>query len=378
MRRWRVLIGLVVIGASCGGSAAARSAQSITAAADAENPTPTATTVKSLVEVEQNTVGPLLEGTTTESLTESGEQPESAILPLGWDEAVASGDIETIRSWYRHNTGAEAYHRTTQGTTTVDMGELERVDRLKITEDNTVVEGKYITGGVVIQASNVTIRGSVIDINGGYGYGVKATDPSASGWTVEYVSFVNSVHAESGSYEHRGNRAILASQPGTARFNQVLDGYGSGLRSEGSSDQIWEYNYVDRIVTSPDSHNTSFALRSNTGGGAVHNIVVRRNLLLDGTSAALSFYPRSAEVHTNILFEENVFDVYYADERGVNYCVNKGSDHGDNVYRWENVRWIKNVFGQTQDAKCGTSEASSGSSATEFTGNRFLDGTPIG
>lgn len=304
-----------------------------------------------------------------------------------WRAVVASNDIEQIRSWYQQNTGFEAYYDEDRGRYLTEA-DLVPSGSITVTEDNTVLEGLLITGRIQIQADNVVIRASMIDVNGSYSYGIHAAGASAGdNWTVEYVTFANSAYERSQSHEDMGNRLMHTTTSGTARFNQSLDGYRAGFGIVNGYDQRWEYNYVDRIVTSPGSHNTSFSLRSQ--GSAVRDITVRRNLLLDGTSAALSFYPRTNEVNRNLLFEENVFDIYH-DDRSVNYCVNRGSDHPNpgTTYRWQNVRWRGNIFGQSQDPlvqgpqagqrRCGTSNYASGSGGDEFSGNRLMDGTPIG
>ncbi len=318
--------------------------------------------------------------TTSPTSTAPTTAPTTApppVAPGSWETAVGSNNIETIKSWYKANTGFTAFHSPTLGRK-LTADDLEPMRGLAVTEDNTVIEGKYITGSIRIQAKNVTIRGSIIDVNGSYSYGVQATDSKAQNWKVEYVTFKNSRFDSSQHHDDRGNRAVFASQPGQARFTQTMNGYGAGLRSESSNNQLWEYNYVDRIVTSPGSHNTSLSLRSNKGGRAVQDIVFRRNLVVDGTSSAMSFYPRSAEVHRNLLFEENIFDIYYSNDRTVNYCVNRGSaEHGGVVYKWDNVRWRGNIFGQSQTSKCGTSNFASGKSGNEWSRNRYLDGTPI-
>ena len=301
---------------------------------------------------------------------------EQTDVDASWEQVVAvSTDIDEIRGWYQANTGLETYFCPDLGRT-ITEDDLDTISGYDIWEDGTVLEKKRITGRIRIFADDVVIRGCKFEMSGytnaihivnspGAGPGGD-TAYAGSNWTVEHVTIV-------GNPDNFSNRAIIASTPGEARFVKVPDGFSSGLRSEGSTDQVWEYCYVDRIVTSPGSHNTAFTLRSNDGGSATKRITVRRSLFMDGTSAALSNYTRSDQLHEDLLFEENIFDIFYPDERSVNYCTNRG----DGSASYVNVRWIGNIFGQSQTTICGTSGPYAGGMASEWTDNRYVDGGPL-
>lgn len=305
---------------------------------------------------------------------------------------IAQAGMNIVRNWYNDNTGFESYFDPGLGRY-LEESDLEPTPGGTITESNITLEKKLFTGPISIDGDNVVIKNSKIEV-GGYSYAIHAG--TGSNWTAERIT-VEYVGQLGPTKSDRGNRVLFATKPGTARRIKALDGFSSGLRSQGDN-QLWEYNYIDRVYVThlnPDGsitgdHNTSATLRSDQADTQPrHDITYRRNLLLDGTSAAFSFYTKNVNLtQRNLLFEENIYDIFHTsnsdgtENRGVNYCANTG-----NSGNYDNVRWINNIFGMSQRPtnkgngiwarKCGTSGPHSGDRGDFKSGNRFIDGTAI-
>ncbi|MBX2869572.1 MAG: fibronectin type III domain-containing protein [Acidiferrobacterales bacterium] len=323
----------------------------------------------------ESAVSSTVSGTTLELSTSS------------WEAATASNDMNQILAWYQTNTGFDGV-----GCVNPTLGRVPTAADLttytgpsQITVDGTVIENKRISGSLIISADNVTIRNSVIDINGAYSYAIAiGGNPSlnyGSNWNVHCVTIENSVYESSQNYEDRGNRVMHITTPGTARYIKNLDGFGSGINGQ-SSGMVLEYNYIEHIVRSPGSHNTSMGLRSQ--GAPLSNFTIRRNLLRDGTSSAFSFYTRAAGLHENILIQENIFDLPHT--TSTNYCVNYDGKHpAYPSYTMSNVLYDSNIFGQSNgSAVCGSSgprnggcDLQSGPGICEITNERYIDGNAL-
>lgn len=305
---------------------------------------------------------------------------------------LAQVGMNIIRNWYIDNTGFESYYDSDLGRYLTEA-DLEPMPGGSITESNITLERKLFTSPIRIEGDNVTIKNSKVEV-GGYTYAIDAR--FGSNWTVERVT-VEYTGQLGPTKQDRGNRVLFATKPGTARRIKALDGFSSGLRSEGN-DQLWEYNFIDRVYvthlnpdgTTAGDHNTSTTLRSHSFDTVPRqNITYRRNLLLDGTSSAFSFYTKNPDLtHNNLLFEENIFDLFHgensdgSERRLISYCANTG-----NSGNYDNVRYIGNIFGLTQrptnkgdgvwKRKCGTSGPHSGDRGDFTSGHRYIDGTSI-
>lgn len=302
-----------------------------------------------------------------------------------WEEAVDSKDMDQIVGWYDANTGFEACYDDALGRNLRESDLQTYTGSREITQDGTTIYGAKFNGNVKIRASNVSIRCSLVDVLGSYSHGFDINSPDASNYTVEYNTIRNSVHAQTGSYEDRGNRAIYVHNfgaSGTARHNKSRDGFGSGIRIENTHGHIIEYNFIDKIVRSPGSHNTTLSLQGR--GSGLYDVLFRRNLGRDGTSGTLSFYTRTDGPIENITVQENILDLPHT--VSTNYCARFDSSHPTFPnYTLRNVLYDGNIFGQTNFDTCGSSGSHTGGCSGGRIGpgicekihNRFLDGTPI-
>lgn len=339
----------------------------------------------------------LLAATEATNIPPDCHQDESTISSARTSECrvIAQVGMNIMRDWYIKNTGFESYFDPDLNRFLTDS-DLDPYPGGEITESNITLDRKKFSGPITIVGNNVTITNSKVEV-GGYSYGIdlrQGSNYTIDRVTVEYVGQLGPTKAD------RGNRAVYANKPGVVRRVKALDGFSSGFRAEGQGamDILWEYNFLDRLYVTdlnPDGstagdHNTSATLRSNLGASqGISGVTYRRNMFLDGTSAAFSFYDKEPSVtHSNLLFEENIYDIFHTSNsdgsggRGVNYCINSG-----NSGNYSNVRYIGNVFGQSQRPtnkgdgnwyrKCGSSFPSSGNQGDYSSGNRYIDGNPI-
>lgn len=241
-----------------------------------------------------------------------------------WQEAFTSRDmrgtqpardpaepIGEIQAWYKANTGhdpALSYALATVGTATwtINAAWLNANNgngRVTFADGRWLVE-RYETGGMIrVAANNVTLR-NIYQNNGGtalYGFQSRASDGNASGVVLEHSTL-------NGNYHDAVSSAAInfaaATEPDQITLRNVdIYGYRAGIYCFAGITA--EYCWVHDLNFTPTSHNTPASIR----GGNVH---LRRNLLADGNSSAMSFYPEYGP-YTNIVVEENMFRLTASD-----------------------------------------------------------------
>jgi hypothetical protein len=195
-----------------------------------------------------------------------------------------------------------------------------------VTTDGAVLDGYTFSGDVVVRANNVTIRNSVI--NGKVVY-------NAKGLKVQRTE----IAGPGGGYQTK--------YPGIGYDNYSCDGcdiHGWGDGAHVSNNTTITNSWIHDIPVSGESHNQAIL---SLGGS---NITITNNVLTGGDSynftAALSLLNQGLSF-TDTLVKGNLFN-------GGGYCVYAGGEAKGNAARpSSNVRFVDNIFGTSQYAKCG-------------------------
>jgi len=132
-----------------------------------------------------------------------------------------------------------------------------------ITKAGTVIEGKTIDGGLVINAPNVTIKNCII--TGGYYFGV---DGEKGGSTLLIQNCTIIGPGTTGE----GNSGIL----GTATFiGNDISRYENGIMTTGGSGGVISGNYIHDITSSkPDAHYTGIQVEGGESNLRIENNTV--------------------------------------------------------------------------------------------------------
>lgn len=217
-----------------------------------------------------------------------------------------------------------------------------------ITTDNTVIEGKRISGRLIVRAANVTIRNSFISWDGGgaNGRGVIFIAPGASA-TVEHVEIdgLNRTHA---CIWHEGTSATVsavnchgvndgvfawASSPTAGDNLTVRDSYFHGFTTNAAN------GHIDAIQTEGASH-----------GRIIHNTF---DMPAHATSAVAIWNGlKSSDDWTvaNNLFTGAGFTLYAQDNSGPGNSDPKENVAGSAVggHSVTNIRFLDNRFSTSQ------------------------------
>lgn len=197
--------------------------------------------------------------------------------------------------------------RPSATTTGVPPGvDLEPSRRVTVTEDGQVVDGLHVTGSIVVDADDVTIRRSLVEHTGD-GYAITLEDGRRN------LMVEDSEIDGSGSSSRQA--AICCSDYTLRRVD--VHGVTEGPRL--GSDVVVEDSYIHDLRTCDDCHVDAL---QTTGGS---NIVIRNNSV-DSTgaesdaygNAALMFGEDTGEIR-EVLVEGNYFN-------GGNYTLNGGRD----------------------------------------------------
>lgn len=228
------------------------------------------------------------------------EPPETG----DWAQAFATRNIDgDITDWYLAHTGHDdtlAYENIVGGLTITDswLATNNGNGRVSFADGRWLVERYRMTGSLTINSNNVTMRNMFVDSAGAL-YLFRST--------VNPVGVILEHSTLSGNNSNANTSAINFSQlrnsdQVTLRYNNI----------SGSRAGIYcfygitaEYNYVHDLYFTPESHNTGASIR----GG---NVTLRRNLITDGNSSDISFYPEYAP-YTNILVTQNALRLQDAD-----------------------------------------------------------------
>ncbi len=199
-----------------------------------------------------------------------------------------------------------------------------------ITADNTVIDGEKITGGLVIDARNVTVRNSwIIESSGGAnGSGVIKIAPGASA-TILRTTLDGSDATHAGIW-YEGASLV-------ARGNNIF-GINDGIFSWDADNFTIEDNYLHDFTTKAgNGHVDGFQTEGASNGIIRHNVF---DVEQDQTSAVAVWNGRRNS--SNILIENNLmagggFTVYAED-----YSPSEANPQGG--YSVTNIRILNNKF----------------------------------
>lgn len=217
--------------------------------------------------------------------------------------------VGEIAAWYRNNTGHDPsldYTLAVVGsaTWTIDTAWLEANEgngRVSFSGGRWHVE-RYECGGLIRFAANDITLSNCYQNSAGALYALqsRSADGNATGIIVEHSTLAGNAANDDGATlnftEARDVDQIII------RYCDI-SGYRAGLYAFGGITA--EYNWVHDLHFTPGSHNTGGSLRAG-------NNHYRRNLIADGNSSALSWYPEYVP-YTNNLAEENIFRLANAD-----------------------------------------------------------------
>jgi hypothetical protein len=233
-----------------------------------------------------------------------------------------------------------------------------------VTQAGAVIDGLDVSGCIVVQADNVTIRNSRVR-------------GSCSSGTITSTSNTNLVieDVEVDGLNRDGYSALVSTSNFTCRRCNLHSG-GQGFHAE--FNVVVEDSYVHDIFGQNDSHNDSFV--SNGG----NNMVIRHNTMLceiiepdpqGGCSAAIAIYGDFHPVD-NVLVENNLLG-------GGSFCAYGGSVDGKRYPVASNVRFVGNHFTNRFYPKCGEfgpiTAFKNNVNGNSWTGNVWHEsGAPIG
>lgn len=214
-----------------------------------------------------------------------------------WRSAFDTRDINgTITDWYRANTGHDPAmdYLTHSGTLTINVAWLAaNLGNGRVSQEPSgrwLVERYHVLGTVRVNVDNVTLR-NISQLGGLYGVQSQAGF-NAAGIVIEHCTFDGNMV--------NGSTAInfgAATEPNQIRLRFCnFTGFRAGIYCFGGVTA--EYCWSHDLHYTPGSHNTGASIRSR-------NVTLRRNLIADGNSSAISFYAENSP-YTNILAQENI------------------------------------------------------------------------
>jgi len=203
----------------------------------------------------------------------------------------------------------------TTGPTTAE-GSLRRISGTTITQDGTVLEGVYISGGVVVNADNVTIRNFKIETSGSYGVQANGTNlvledgeitgmESAAVYGSNFTARRLYVH-NSGNDAFKPQQNVVIEDSFITELGYVADSHADGVQMvSGKNVTIRRNNFV---MHDQPGFNNSQVVIVQTNNGPVDNIVVEGNWI-NGGGYSLQFRDKNAGygAPTNVAIRNNRF-----------------------------------------------------------------------
>jgi hypothetical protein len=246
------------------------------------------------------------------------EPPPPDDDPGGWATAFATRDFPSIDGviqgelvdWYvgyvGHDPGltyqdvsgnlaiSDSWLASNLGNGRVSYG-VDAQDPWGRTEERWLVERyRTTTGNIRVSANNVTVRNCFADIAvTSIFYAAQAVSGSnPSNLLFDHVTFAGNQMETSGA----SINFPQATEPNQIRFwGCDFSGHRAGIYCFGGVTA--EYCYVHDLIYAPESHNTGASMRAR-------NNTLRRNLIVDGNSSAVSMYAENSP-YTGILVTEN-------------------------------------------------------------------------
>lgn len=213
--------------------------------------------------------------------------------------------IGPIRAWYEANTGHDislSYELLGAGTWTIDLAWLQAREgngRVSFSGGRWYVERYETPGQIRFATNNVTLTNCYHNSTGAL-YGVHSpTANNASGIVMDHCTIA-------GNGMNRNGAAVYF--PAARSVDQIIirhcdiSGYRAGIYCIGgiTAHYNWSHDLEFSIdpVTGEGSHNTASSMRAE-------NNHLFRNLLADGNSSCISYYPENRP-YTNCIAEENI------------------------------------------------------------------------
>jgi hypothetical protein len=229
-----------------------------------------------------------------------------------------------------------------------------------ITTANTTLDGCRFSGGLTIQASNVTITRSRVEGR------VMAT--YLTNYSLRGLRLVD-VEIDGGGRLDPTNQAAIGNDDYTCLRCHV---HGTGRGANLGNNVTIQDSYLHDWVYSNGAHQTAIQTNGGSGFRIIHNNLVC-NSGGPGCSSALSFYGDFAPVK-DALVQNNLFNTNGA------YCTYGGSVSGKPYPRGTYIRYIDNLFGKQFYKGCGTYGPVATFEYYEgnvWTGNRWQDGSGL-
>jgi hypothetical protein len=238
------------------------------------------------------------------------------------------------------------------GCTGVPAGKvLTPSGSLTISTAGTIIDGREITGQVVVNAPNVTIRNTRIRSNAMW-----VIDNNSTGLVVEDSEIINRpVSGQPNCHNAIGNGGY------TVRRTEIT---GCENAAEmGGGNILFEDNYVHDLDTTGPSY--VFGNSPHTDGiqmGSADNITIRHNTIdptpgNGGVTSGIITNTGGSDPSVNVRIEDN-----YIDGRGASYAVYAPRSQSQGFYLNRN-RMYRGAYGYTACVRPGVT-------VTEFTDNR--------
>lgn len=181
--------------------------------------------------------------------------------PSPSDEGSPSGTTGSAGAGGRSHTTEEPITFPDAGSTGVPAGtQLEPSDGLRITEDNTVIDGLHVRGSITIDADNVTIRNTLVQTDTSL-YPINVTD-GTTGTLIDNVEVDN-----------QGATGIGILLQGTATVrNANIHSAEDGIRIQ-EDNVVIEDSYIHDLQPYEGGHHDTIQIRSGD------NVTIRGNNL---------------------------------------------------------------------------------------------------
>lgn len=223
--------------------------------------------------------------------------------PGDWETAFNSRNFTTLATYFEGITGHNPAlsYATINGNWAITDAWLASNNgngRVSFANGRWLVERYHVLGTARINANNVTLRNIHVDGTNGILYGFQS-QTNASGAIVE--------HSTANGQWVSGSTAIqfpAATEPDQVQF-RFCDflGFRAGIYCFGGVTA--EYCWSHDLHYTFESHNTGCSVRAR-------NCTIRRCLISDGNSAAISCYAENSP-YTGILLQENALRLPEAD-----------------------------------------------------------------
>lgn len=300
--------------------------------------------------------------------TDDEPEPPADDDPGGWAAAFAARDFASVEGvivgetvdWFEANTGhdPELTYADNIGNLTVTESWLStNVGNGRVTYDSEAdlytVERYRVTGEIRVNTTTARVRFSNLhhDNAGSTLYGLRSTT------NCPHVEFEDSTINGNGS-DRLAINFPDATEPDQVTFRRCnFYGYRTGIYCFGGISA--HYCYVHDLFFTETSHNTGASIRAR-------NCTIRRCLIVDGNSSAISCYAENSP-YTGILLQENCLRLPESDTGsevllGKQYAI---PAPGETRRMIDNVLWRGNI---SDGVEAGM---------TELTGNVDRNGDPV-